>query len=268
MFFRLLLGISSLEKPTGNRFDMTGVIVSSPNFNWTRIKMSKLSSHQSVDHMSARSPGRPKRKSGLKEKILDEAELAFAEFGFAGTTTREIAGRAGVNQNLVRYYFESKQALFDEVIRRRGQILSGERHVTLDRLIASKDGYSLEDLIRTSLQPSWNMKHSGPGGAAFIRLQARIHAEPDEHSLKLRREIYDAAVKRYIEAVGPILPELSRETISVRWTFLVGTYLFMLNDLGRIEDISDGLVSNITEEELLDSLVIFLSQGFKAPATL
>ena len=42
----------------------------------------------------------------------------------------------------------------------------------------------------------------------------------------------------------------------------------MLNDLGRIEDISDGLVSNITEEELLDSLVIFLSQGFKAPATL
>ena len=112
------------------------------------------------------------------------------------------------------------------------------------------------------------MKHSGPGGAAFIRLQARIHAEPDEHSLKLRREIYDAAVKRYIEAVGPILPELSRETISVRWTFLVGTYLFMLNDLGRIEDISDGLVSNITEEELLDSLVIFLSQGFKAPATL
>ena len=211
-----------------------------------------------------RNPGRPKDKTNLRESILDVAELAFAETGFAGTTTRVIAARADVNQNLIRYYFKNKKALYDEVIRRRGALLAGRRHVLLDRLIADGRDYSLEEVIRAYVQPQWEIKQSGPSGAAFIRLQARLHAEPDEHSLNLRHEVYDAAVQRYINAVVPLLPGIARETISVRWAFLVGTYLFMLNDLGRIEDISEGSVTELESDEMLDNMVTFLAAGFRA----
>ena len=64
---------------------------------------------------SGRKPGRPKKDGGLKERILDEAELAFAKTGFAGTSTRDIAKQADVNQGLIRYYFESKEQLYKDV---------------------------------------------------------------------------------------------------------------------------------------------------------
>ncbi|WP_336145699.1 TetR family transcriptional regulator, partial [Klebsiella pneumoniae] len=45
-----------------------------------------------------RQPGRPKNNGKLKEKILDAAEIAFAEGGYTGISVRDIAERAGVNQ--------------------------------------------------------------------------------------------------------------------------------------------------------------------------
>ena len=79
-----------------------------------------------------RKPGRPKSNGKLKEKILDAAEIAFAEGGYTGISVRDIAERAGVNQGLIRYYFDTKEQLFDEVYKRRGGLLSGHRHVLLD----------------------------------------------------------------------------------------------------------------------------------------
>jgi AcrR family transcriptional regulator len=42
--------------------------------------------------------------------------LEFAEFGFAGARVNRIARRAGVNKQLLFYYFGSKQGLYDSVI--------------------------------------------------------------------------------------------------------------------------------------------------------
>jgi AcrR family transcriptional regulator len=202
----------------------------------------------------------------LKEAILDHAEIAFAENGFEGTKARDVAARAGVNQGLIRYYFGSKSDLFDEVFRRRGGILAGHRHVNLDRLLDRSELLTVEEVLLAYLKPQWDMKYSGPGGAAFVRLQARLHAEPEEHALRLRREVYDASVKRYIAILATILPELPKEIVSTRMAFLVGAYLFMLNDLGRLSDLTDGRLADIPKDDLLHQLVQFLSAGLRAPA--
>lgn len=47
-----------------------------------------------------------------EEIILAEAEKLFLEKGFNGTSTTEIAKRAGCNQALVHYYFRTKEQLF------------------------------------------------------------------------------------------------------------------------------------------------------------
>jgi TetR/AcrR family transcriptional regulator len=47
------------------------------------------------------------------ERILSAALAAFAERGFDGATTREIAAAAGVPQGLVTYHYASKQALWE-----------------------------------------------------------------------------------------------------------------------------------------------------------
>ena len=211
-----------------------------------------------------RKPGRPKNNGKLKEKILDTAEIAFAEGGYAGISVRDIAERAGVNQGLIRYYFDTKEQLFDEVYKRRGGLLSGHRHVLLDRLLESGKPLQVKDIIRAYLQPQWDLKHSGEAGAAFAQLQSRLHSEPEEHALRLRKEVYDASVKRYVDALAQALPHLSKRTIGLRMAFLVGTYMFMLNDLGRIEDLTEGKIRHLSKDEMLDNMVAFLAAGMQA----
>ncbi len=224
-----------------------------------------MTSNRKIDER--RKPGRPKDEMDLRDVILDKAELVFADNGFAGTKVRDIAISAGVNQALIRYYFGSKEDLFDEVFRRRGSLISGARHVLLDRLLARESSPNVSDIIMAYLRPQWDMKQSGPNGAAFVRLQGRLHAEPEEHALRLRREVYDASVKRYIQALSEALPDIPRNIISVRMAFLVGTYMFMLNDLGRLNDLTDGQFGEIGPDSMLDQLVRFLTAGLTAPVS-
>ncbi len=218
-----------------------------------------------------RSPGRPQASApnrdapDLRDRILDHAELAFAELGFEGANLRDIAARAEVSQALIRYYFGSKADLFDECFRRRGGIIAGNRHVMLDKLLEKFPKPSVEDVIYAYLKPQWDMKYSGPNGAAFVAMQARLHAEPEEHALRLRREVYDASVKRYIAVLAEILPAMHKDIIGLRMAFLVGTYLFMLNDLGRINDLTDGHMATFGKDQILEQLVAFLSAGLRAP---
>jgi len=214
-----------------------------------------------------RRPGRPKDGVHLRDVILDQAELAFAEEGYNGARMRDIAERAGVNQALVSYYFGGKQDLFDGVFRRRGSLLSGHRHRLLDELLQGDTAPGVDTIIHAYLRPQWDMKYSGVNGAAFVRLQARLHAEPEEHALRLRREVYDSSVRRYIDALHVALPDIPRDTISVRMAFLVGAYLFMLNDLGRLEDLTEGHITDLGKNTMLDHLVTFLGAGMRAPVS-
>ncbi len=125
-----------------------------------------MSSHRTTAKSERRSPGRPARGANsangqdLKDKILDQAELAFAELGFEGANLRDIASRAEVSQALIGYYFGSKVDLFEECFRRRGGIISGNRHVLLDRLVESIPNPSVEDVVYAYLKPQWDMKYS------------------------------------------------------------------------------------------------------------
>jgi TetR/AcrR family transcriptional regulator len=52
----------------------------------------------------------------VRERILDAAQQAFAEKGFDGATTRQIASRANVPLGLLRYYFGDKLKLWQAAV--------------------------------------------------------------------------------------------------------------------------------------------------------
>jgi TetR/AcrR family transcriptional regulator len=63
--------------------------------------------------MAADSPtARQRQREATRERILEAAVEAFAEKGFLGASTREIARRAGTNQGLITYHFRSKDELW------------------------------------------------------------------------------------------------------------------------------------------------------------
>jgi TetR/AcrR family transcriptional regulator len=53
-----------------------------------------------------------------RARILDAAIEEFSAKGFAGARVSEIAARAGVNQQLIAYYFDGKEGLYREIGRR------------------------------------------------------------------------------------------------------------------------------------------------------
>jgi TetR/AcrR family transcriptional regulator len=63
-----------------------------------------------------RSPADGERKRDperTRERILDAALVEFGEHGYAGARISAIAGRAGVNQQLISYYFDGKKGLYN-----------------------------------------------------------------------------------------------------------------------------------------------------------
>lgn len=62
-------------------------------------------------------PAKPARKQQqrsikTRQKLLDAALEAFSENGFKGTSTRDIAERAGVHHPLITYHFKNKEELW------------------------------------------------------------------------------------------------------------------------------------------------------------
>jgi AcrR family transcriptional regulator len=84
----------------------------------------------------AEKPARKQQQRSVvtQQKLLDAAIQAFSENGFKGTSTRDIAERAGVHHPLITYHFKNKdklwQAAADRVFRdfRRSLAASLEDH--------------------------------------------------------------------------------------------------------------------------------------------
>lgn len=70
-----------------------------------------------MDTETAEVTGKPERKQQQRsvvtqQKLLDAAIEAFSENGFKGTSTRDIADRAGVHHPLITYHFRNKDQLW------------------------------------------------------------------------------------------------------------------------------------------------------------
>jgi len=64
--------------------------------------------------LEAEKPARKQQKRSIvtQQKLLDAAIQAFSENGFKGTSTRDIADRAGVHHPLITYHFKNKEELW------------------------------------------------------------------------------------------------------------------------------------------------------------
>ena len=58
-----------------------------------------------------------KDSGDTKEKIITTARVLFADYGFEGTSIRDIAKAADVNVASVNYHFSNKDKLFAEIVR-------------------------------------------------------------------------------------------------------------------------------------------------------
>jgi TetR/AcrR family transcriptional regulator len=119
--------------------------------------------------------------AATRKKLLTAARREFAASGLAGARVDEIAGRAGVNKQLVYHYFGDKDALYLAVLEWvYEEIRSQERKLNLE-------GLPPERAIRKLIESSFDHLAAHPdfivllndenrGGARHVRGSRRLEA--------------------------------------------------------------------------------------------
>jgi len=101
-----------------------------------------LPGNSEVTKKIAAETNRPARKQQQRsivtqQKLLDAAIDAFSENGFQGTSTRDIAERAGVHHPLITYHFKNKDQLWraaaDQLFKEFGKLLATALNESADQ---------------------------------------------------------------------------------------------------------------------------------------
>ena len=78
-------------------------------------------------------------KTDKKTDILNAAETLFSEFGYEGTSTRQIAKESGANMAMINYYFGSKEGVFIEIMEERLCGFKSQLHEINEEQIPAKE---------------------------------------------------------------------------------------------------------------------------------
>lgn len=205
---------------------------------------------------------RAEPRLGTRERILAAALEVFAERGFEGATTRDIAARAGSNLGLIQYHFSGKERLWREAI---GQMF-GELDAALSQVVPAEleRPEQLAGIIRVSV-------HFVARNPHFVRF---MNDECKRDSPRMRwlvdhhgRRLYDKAVAILEHAMRRgLIPELPALNAYYLFIGAVGMIFSQAPECRRLTG-TDPTTSPAAVEAHADALVaLFLQKDRRSRA--
>jgi AcrR family transcriptional regulator len=205
-----------------------------------------------------------------RERILDAAEHLFMSQGLDGTSMRQITAAAAVNLAAVNYHFGSKEALAQQVFKRRLDWLNGERLRVLDALEARAAGKPLKpsQIVDAFFGTLLRMgEEEARGGQTFLKLLGRTMTEPGGLLRALVAAEYGEVVERYKAALFRALPDVPRAEILWRFHFMLGATSYAIAGTDALQLVTGWQTEDeaASAERLLPRLMSFLLGGLRAP---
>jgi len=205
-------------------------------------------------------------QSETVERILDAAELLFAEKGFAETSLRLITSKAGVNLAAVNYHFGSKKALIQAVFSRFLGPYCASLERELDRRQARPEGRpTLEELLEMLVEQALAVKpRSGDDLSIFMRLLGLAFSQSQGHLRRYLEEMYGRVFRRYMQLVHEAAPKIPPIELFWRVHFMLGAAAFSMSGIKALRAIAEndfGVDTSI--EQVMRLMVPFLAAGMR-----
>lgn len=194
-----------------------------------------------------------------KQKLLDAALEAFSENGFQGTSTRNIAERAGVHHPLITYHFRNKEELWRAAANRIFTEFNAALLAASEAQAGECPKARMSALIRAYV-------HYAAGQPALHKIMVQESSHPSERLDWLIsthiRPLFDAAVDEFkvLQERGvspPGDPKLLFNMIRVSSGALLalslefkGTSGIDLYQPGRLDELADMIISVFLPGEL------------------
>jgi AcrR family transcriptional regulator len=213
--------------------------------------------------------GRPSRSEGgvkARGRLLDAAEALFAERGFYGVTTRQVASTAGVDDALIYYHFKNKSGLFDAVFERRARVLITARHDSLRAYVANRPHVTVEGAIAAFINPMIDLSQKGdPGWKCYFALVAQIDNTP--WGSEIIHRFFDPNVHELIDILQDALPGIPKRDLFWAYNFLAGSMMLALSETERVDRLSAGLCRAKDLDAVRVRLLNYCAGGFLAMVT-
>lgn len=203
--------------------------------------------------------------ANTKDKILDSAEILFAEHGFSGTSLRIITSVAEVNLAAVNYHFGSKKILIQAVIDRYFEAFT--EHLENEFFLFEQQGKKLstQSLLESLVLPILRLNEIRPEGAAsFMRLLGRAYTESQGHLKKFLTIKYGHLLARFTALVHQANPELDDREIFWRLHFMLGTLVFALAGHQALTEIAEAdFKEKVDVKGIINHLIPFLTAAMQ-----
>lgn len=203
-------------------------------------------------------------RSATRDRILDAAEVLFAERGFAETSLRAITSRAGVNLAAVNYHFGAKEALIQSVFERFLDPFRDEFENQLDSLADDADLEQLLDLVaRTALKVH---RHDPHRLGILFRLAGLAYTQAQGHLRVFLNRRYGGVFQRFATLLARAAPDLPPQVLFWRAHFSLGAAMFALSGLDSLRAISAGEFGRtLAPGDIHRELLGFIAGGLRAP---
>jgi len=198
----------------------------------------------------------PKEKSNTVDKIVESAIKLFAEKGFNGTTTKEIAEMAEVNESLIFRHFSTKRELYGAIIEKKIEEEPGIE-LTIETHRDSKD----DELVFTAIAS--RMINKCGKDPSFIRL---LHFSALEG-----HELSDMFFETYVEYVNMLLCDYIETRIGdgafkkVHSLYASQAFIGMvINHIIVQELFGEKKRNNTDQERIVETFVQIFLEGIKS----
>lgn len=207
-----------------------------------------------------------KKSELIRQQLLDTAEHLFAEKGYFGTSVRDITDSVGQRLASVNYHFESKENLFNEVIRRRVQPLGQARIKALKAidLNPKQAEESCLALVKAFIFPVIDFSlHGGPGWKDYCSLIAQLAAQGYYAQNVVGKE-YDTIALEFIDALKAVFHQADEYTIHACFQFMLGGVLYVVCDNRRMDQLSQNRFHSADIERLSQPFYQYVCGGIIA----
>jgi AcrR family transcriptional regulator len=181
-------------------------------------------------------PTRYRKSEAVQKKLLDTAEYLFARWGYAAVSIRDVTSLSDMRLANVSYYFGSKQNLYYEVLRRRAEPLA---HMRTERIAAARAlklgrERKLQALVAAYADPPLELSQSGDAGwKNFFSLIGQVtfsgFAAPQV------AQFFNEPARQLMEGLRDLYPSAPEAKIQAAALLLIGPYIMVIAETGRIE---------------------------------
>lgn len=205
-------------------------------------------------------------EGGTKLRLLEAAEVLFAEQGFEAVSVRDITKVSEANVAAVNYHFGSREGLVEAVAARWVNPVNEERLVRLDQLEAKWGGKAvpLEELLDAFVRPFLTqIRKSELSEKIFSKLLGRAFAESRACLAPGVEPLLRRAIDRFKKAFHKSLPTVDEEELWWRFHFMAGVMLHTLAHQELLQHLSNGEAGDPSLETTLVRCIRFAAAGMR-----